>query len=845
MDTKALEKFCPWARTELIDAVGRRCARFGLDDAGRADAGPESDVVGGRVLAAAERAQRAALYARVESEGWETFCEREAYGWFNRLVAIRYMEVRGFLPCRVRMLSAQDGSFDPECLRMLGELDLPGLDVPAALRLSVEGRAEDAYRMVLVAQCNQLAAALPDVFGAVSAADALTLPDGLLLAGEHNVLYHLVADVPEDAWADVEALGWSYQFYNSERKDDFFNSKRKAAPEDIAPATQLFTPEWIVRYMVENSLGRLWMLNHPQSQLRDRMAYYIEPEADAAEDFLRVSSPEDITVCDPACGSGHILSYAFELLMAMYEEMGYRERDAASLILEKNLSGMEIDPRAAQIASLVLAMRAREHDRRFLTRQEAPKADITVLQSVPLAEGDLTLCGTKLPQALQHLGELGSLLAPSEEDVQNLRTELDRCKGDLLDNGRANRVAEALNMCESLARRFDVVVANPPYMGSNNFNEFMSKWVKANYPDVKAELCCCFISRALSLAKSGGMISMVTMQSWLFSDTYKAMRLNLLGSNGVLNMIHIGSRGFDSISGEIVSTTAFVIQAEGDPHAKGLYFKLTDFQGEHDKSVAFRNALGVSNSPLKFKASYSDFSQIDSCPVAYWASASLLNAFSALQPLSDYSLPLQGLATTNNDLFLRNWWEVALARSSFSSETRKDALASKKAWFPHCKGGSFRKWYGNRELLINWENDGKDLYKLITERYGSPSKRIVNAGSYFKCGVTYSDVSTGAFSCRFTSNATFDVTGPVLIASGNQLYALLACLNSSSFQEFLLISSPGLHYKNGVLANLPAPIDDASARVELLCCAKDALGISKCDYDSFETSWDFKRHPLL
>lgn len=403
MDTKALEKFCPWARTELIDAVKRRCARYGLDDAGRAEAGSDSDVVGGRVLDPAERAQRAALYACVDAEGWDAFCEREAYGWFNRLVAIRYMEVRGFLSCRVRMLSAQDGSFDPECLRSLGELDLPGLDVAAALRLSVDGRPDDAYRMVLVAQCNQLADVLPDVFGHVGDADALTLPDGLLLRGEHDVLYHLVADVPEDAWSDVEALGWSYQFYNSERKDEFFKSKRKARPEDVAPATQLFTPEWIVRYMVENSLGRLWMLNHPESSLRERMEYYIEPDAEH-EDFIRVSSPEEIAVCDPACGSGHILSYAFELLVAMYEEVGYREREIPELILSKNLAGMEIDPRAAQIASLALAMRAREHDRRFLTRDGSARADITVLESVPLTTDDLTLCGKKLPEALAHLG---------------------------------------------------------------------------------------------------------------------------------------------------------------------------------------------------------------------------------------------------------------------------------------------------------------------------------------------------------------------------------------------------------------------------------------------------------
>ncbi|MEE1373307.1 MAG: DNA methyltransferase, partial [Parolsenella sp.] len=402
MDTKELEKFCPWARRELIKAVDLRCRLFALDPNGLATTPADSDVLGSRVLSAQEKSRRIRLAERIDAHGYDVFCQEEAYAWFNRFVAIRYMELHDYLPCRMRMLSsASDGSFDPDCIRQAADLDLPGLDTTEILKLMTTGEDEEIFRRVIIAQCNELANCLPEVFGRVDAADALTLPNGLTSTGDRSFLYHLVNDIPESAWGDVEVLGWMYQFYNAELKDAFFKSKRKASAADIAPATQLFTPEWIVRYMVENSLGRLWILNRPDSRLRERMEYYIEPD-EAHEDFIRIESPEDITLCDPACGSGHILSYAFELLYAIYEECGYTAREIPELILTKNLSGYEVDPRAAQIASLMLALRAREHDRRFFTRDV--RADVRVLESVPLEEGETDL-PKKLAEELSHLGE--------------------------------------------------------------------------------------------------------------------------------------------------------------------------------------------------------------------------------------------------------------------------------------------------------------------------------------------------------------------------------------------------------------------------------------------------------
>uniref|UniRef100_UPI003077C3DB DNA methyltransferase n=1 Tax=Parolsenella catena TaxID=2003188 RepID=UPI003077C3DB len=421
MDTKELEKFCPWARRELIDAVDLRCRLFALDPDGLAANPADSDAVAGHVLSPQEKAQRAKLAERIGTRGYDAFCQEMAYTWFNRFAAIRFMEIHGYLPSYVRMFSnSEDGSFRPDSISCAADLDLPGLDKTEILNLMVKGDDEEVFRRVIVAQCNELAECLPEVFGQVDDADALTLPDGLLNSSEHSVLYHMVEDIPEEVWDDVEVLGWMYQFYNAQLKDEFFKAKRKASAADIAPATQLFTPEWIVRYMVENSLGRLWMLNRPDSHLRDRMEYYIEPDADH-EDFIRVESPEDITLCDPACGSGHILSYAFELLYAIYEECGYISREIPELILTKNLSGYEIDPRAAQIASLVLALRAREHDRRFFRRDV--RADVRVFESVPLEEGETGL-PKKLAEELSHLGEIGSLLVPTDEDMEAIRAEL-------------------------------------------------------------------------------------------------------------------------------------------------------------------------------------------------------------------------------------------------------------------------------------------------------------------------------------------------------------------------------------------------------------------------------------
>lgn len=822
MDTKELEKFCPWARRELIDAVDLRCRRFALDPDGLAANPADSDVVAGRVLSPQEKAQRAKLAERVTARGYDAFCQEMAYTWFNRFAAIRFMELHGYLPSYVRMFSnSEDGSFRPDSISCAADLDLPGLDKTEILNLMVKGDDEEVFRRVIVAQCNELAECLPEVFGQVDDADALTLPDGLLNSSEHSVLYHMVEDIPEEVWDNVEVLGWMYQFYNAELKDAFFKAKRKATAADIAPATQLFTPEWIVRYMVENSLGRLWMLNRPESHLRERMEYYIEPDANH-EDFIHMESPEDITLCDPACGSGHILSYAFELLYAIYEECGYIAREIPELILTKNLSGYEVDPRAAQIASLVLALRAREHDRRFFRRDV--RADVRVLESVSLEEGETGL-PKKLAEELSHLGEIGSLLVPTDEDMDAIRTELVSRAGDLFAAATKGGLEGALETCEALRRRFDVVVANPPYMGSSSFNPFMSGWVKKNYPDVKNDLCTCFIERVLSLAVGDGFSALVTSDTCMYLSSFEALRNKLIDENTLLSLID--TRGTNAHPDVFDANAVWVLQNGHHNGYEGAYFKLNHRISEKD--TALLEAIKNPACGWFYRRDASTFHQIPGSPIAYWASEGLLNAFSEGQPIRNYfTATVKGIFTGDNARFLRHWHEIN--SSSINNE-----------WRPYAKGGPFRKWYGNIEYVVNWQDDATELRSF--EGSGLSASRYFGSPTY-----TWSKISSSYAAFRRNDGSVFfDDASPAFVFAPNEELGkcrYLAFANSSISAAALSLIAPTLNYQTGDVGNLPV-LDMEPEVNSINRLTESSIAISKRDYDSLETSWDFKRSPLL
>ena len=829
MDTKTLEKFCPWARNRLMEAVDLRCRRYGLTDDARAANPADSDVVNGTVLTAAEKSQRATLYARIEECGYTHFLEEMAYTWFNRFAAIRYMELHDYLPSRVRMLSCTaDGSFHPDCLRVASELELPGLDKVRVFDLMDAADDEGLFRLILLAQCNELADALPEVFAYLGAADELMLPDGLLRTGENDVLYNLVMDIPEETWQDVEVLGWMYQFYNSERKDDFFKAKRKASADDLAPATQLFTPKWIVQYLVENSLGRLWMLNNPDSHIRDQMKYFIAPD-DEHEDFIRISGPEDITFCDPACGSGHILSYAFELLYAMYEERGYRPSEIPELILEKNLTGFEIDERAAQIASLVLAMRAREHDRRFLKRDVT--ARIHVFQSVDCEGADLP---KSVSEQLEHLGEIGSLVKLTEKDLDSIHAFAQEAGTSLLDS----KLSESLRAIEpalhAISDRYDVVVANPPYMGSSSFNPFMSSWIKKSYPEEKGDLCTCFIELISQMKTMGGSAGIAATNSWMFLSSYEVSRKKILGSNDISSLVQLSVHGFKGIAAQVFAFTLISKQEDG---YKGSYIRLNDF--DHHSLQAQKTLEAISNPTCGwfYRADASTFHDIPGTPIAYWTNKAIRDAFKYGCPLHRLVSMSSGLKTGDNDRFLRHWWEA-----SRRDECLDDIDALDVRW-RHCnKGGDYRKWSGNNEYIVHWGGDGSPFLSNAVQE-----NRSVNGLPDYALespSVTWSKITSGPCSFRYKGVSSLPETaGPSMYANEAILDALLGLLNSSVSSELLSFLSPTLNCNPKEIGLIPVIGDYSDHYVEDVVNRLKAL--SENDWDINELSWNYQRNSLV
>lgn len=841
MDDSAIRNYCTWARNVLRDEVMRRCAIYGIAEKPAAPA--DADAVGGRVLTDDEKRQRRELLEEVRRDGLDRAVERAAYTWFNRIAAIRFMEVNDRLPSRTRLLSANDGSFRPQALQEPLSVDIEGLDRAEVARLVQEGDDEATFRCLLLAQCHELAECMPGVFERVGAAMELLLPDGLLR--EDGVVERMVDGIPEADWTEgVEIVGWMYQYYNQERKDEYFASKRKATADDIAPATQLFTPEWIVRYLVENSLGRLWMLNFPESRLKDSMEYYIDPGEDHEEDFLRIGSLEDITFCDPCCGSDHILVYAFDLLARMYEERGYSRREIPRLVLEKNLTGIEIDRRAGQLASFALAMKACEYDRRFLSRGVRPS--VTVLEPVRFGEGelagtDLLAEGHDLLDAFDHLDEVGSLYMPAEGDLALVESAIE-AKRDPENMFASHTVAELETMkseLELLTRRFLTVVTNPPYLG--NFNSWMSKWVKVNYPDEKADLCVCFINRGFHFADNKGYLAEITMQSWMFLNSYKAMRNKLLKTQSIISMAHIGARGFDAIGGEVVSTTATVFIGDKLQNS-GTYIRLVDGMGEDEKSSQYCEAIHNHDCGWFYKAHQSDFASIPGSPIAYWASEGLRAAFKGALLSADCDTK-KGLATSDNDRFLRIWWEVSDSKFTYRCASNEESKTNGFKWFPHNKGGAFRKWYGNRDYVINWENDGYEIRNFVDEN-GKLRSRPQNLGYNFTKALTWSKITTGDFSARMCDGGfLFDDAAAICHHSSTEhLHYVLGFLNSPVCAAALAVLNPTLNVQIGDIGNLPIVTSDVNS-VETLVSKN--ISLSKADWDSFETSWDFQIHPLV
>ena len=816
MNDSALKNFCTWARVELINGVEAQMVRYGITDPAPDPAG--SQTINGQPLSPLEVEQRDELLRLQTAESHDALRDRAAYTWFNRIVAVRFMEARGWLPSCMRMLSRADGSHGSEAVENALDVEISTADPERVAELKMAGSDEPLWRYLFVAQSEELADCLPGVFERVGGAMELLLPQGLMMAD--SVVGKLNAVLADEDWREgVTVLGWMYQYYNADVKDEFFKSKRKAAAADIAPATQLFTPEWIVRYMVENSLGRLWMLNNPGSSLRERMEYYIEPDEEH-EDFIRISSPEEITLCDPACGSGHILVYAFELLFHMYEERGYREREIPELILTKNLAGMEIDSRAAQIAELALAMCAREHDRRFFRR--GVRADVTVLSSIPLGEDELP-GNKKLAEELSHLGEIGSLLNPSEDEIDELKAAAASCSDDLFAATAKTKLESAAAICEKLSRRFTCTVANPPYMGSSSFNPFMSKWIKKNYPDVKSDLFSSFVVRMFKFAKDHGECGVMSPFVWMFIGSYEKLRNEIINDRTLTSLIQLEYSGFAGATVPICSYTFHNSFIKG---YKGGYVRLSDFVGAAAQAPKALEAIQNPDCGWFYRRDAEAFRQIPGTPIAYWLGKGANGSFEVGRPLAKIAKTRKGMFTGNNDLFLRQWYEVSASLIDIDYKF-------------YSKGGPYRRWYGNRDYVVRWKDDGKEIKAF-------PGSGNINESDYFRSCLCWSLITSGDISFRAlnTDEYVMGDAGPACYPNPEMYWYLLGLLNSSAIQLLSKAINPTLNWSAGVVGSFPVVSSRESSDGVKSLVVKQVVE-SEADWDSFETSWDFKRNPLV
>lgn len=845
MNDTAIKNYCIWARNELIAGVEARMRLYGVAE-GAEPAG--ATAVGGRALSPEETEWRDVLLRAAAEEGLEHLRDRAAYTWFNRIAAVRYMEVHDFLPSRVRMFTrpAADGSWElgSQAVDEALDVEIEGADPARVAELKQAGEDGPLFRYLFLAQCAELSGCLPGVFQPVDACMALLLPANLMDAD--GVIGRMVGDIPEEDWENVLLLGWMYQYYNAERKAEVDAAVKKGAKveaNDLAPKTQLFTPDWIVRYMVENSLGRLWMLNNPQSHLREQMAYYIESDAEH-EDYIHISSPEDITFCDPACGSAHILAYAFELLVQMYLERGYPEREIPELILTKNLSGMEIDPRAGQFASLVLAMCSREHDRRFFKR--GVSANILTLQPVAFEEGDLPegcALAKKRPllDALAHLDEVGSLLAPNSTDLAAIREAIELCGGlqsGLFAGNTREKLKVALANCEALASKFSCVVANPPYLGSSSFDSFMSKWIKKNYADVKSDLCTCFISRIFSLTEEAGLAGLATSNSWMFLSSYENLRQQLVTTKTIDSLVQLSVHGFHGIAAQVCT---FVIRNKHVAGYRGGYIRLNDFDHWSLQEGKTLEAIRDPECGWFYRRDAEAFRQIPGTPIAYWFGQGARFSFKEGLPLSAISSLAQGLKCGDTDLFVRCWFEC-----SYRDILGVAGNPSRVKWHFMLDGGDYRKWSGNQTDVVNWSDDGYEI-KTNRDKNGKVRARVQNERFYHRNGtLTWSALTSGPISVRACSdNSLCGGAGYYIVPNDQEeRFFILGLLNSSTAQYLKLGLSQTLNNEVGDLKRIPVCGQDSSSD-EIAEIVQESYLASGSDWDSFETSWNFKRHPLV
>lgn len=871
MNKNAIKKFATEARLELISRVSQRALKYGISD--KEVGNPNDDSVGGHLLSSTEKKQRAALIAQIKEKGYEQVMEEVAYTWFNRFSALRFMEVNGYLPSHVRVFTDEENNFKPQIISEAIHLELDGLDMEKVYAYKEANDNDELYKYLLITQCNALNSVLPGMFQKIADYTELLFPDNLLREG--SVVQQMIELIPEDDWKDaVQIIGWLYQYYNSEKKDDVFAALKKnvkITKENIPAATQLFTPDWIVRYMVENSLGRLWLEGHPdvKEQLlpteeeqsayaagnRDpedtKWHYYLEeaeqePEVQAQLAEIRKEyaalTPDQLKVIDPCSGSGHILAYMFDVLMQIYESYGYTTREAVASIVENNLYGLDIDDRAAQLAYFAVMMKARQYDRRFFSRDiqphvyaiaESNHVDSFALEYFCNGDAKLKKAMDTIISELHDAKEYGSIITVSQQEWSALYDRFAEITEDI-NMSRETALRELLplvQVAEALVQKYDAVVTNPPYMGASGMGAKLSDYVKKNYPDSKSDLFACFIEYGNQMAVKHGYNCMVTMQSWMFLSSFEKMREKVLRIKSITNLMHMENM----VMGIAFGTAVTIFRNDYVTGYKGTYnqIKLQDI--ENDKPRVFpvlENRFA--------QTSTDNFSKIPGSAVAYWVSEAMLSIFAECDRMGAFAEGRKGLVTGNDDLYLKLWHEVCM--DNFSVFGGYDNTK----WKPCNKGGNYRKWYGNNDYIVNWGTEGKEL---ANHRWpdGRQRSSLRNSSYFFKEGLTWTYITSGTKCFRYYPEGfAFAGTGPGLFPKNNvNLWYILAYTNSIVFDRLLkLIGSSTISLESGEVERAPIRIESQKLP-EINKLAKSNTTLAKTDWDSFETSWDFVTHPFI
>ncbi|MCB2287641.1 BREX-1 system adenine-specific DNA-methyltransferase PglX [Clostridium algidicarnis] len=899
MDKNKIKSFAIWARRNLIGAVSERANRIGvtenkIEESVAVQGGFKLE--GNDEIFKLSKDHREKLVREVNEKGFEQVMEEVAYTWFNRFMGLRYMEVNEYLPTGVRVLSSEvEGKTEPDVLTRVSEvIDELNLKSEYIYELLDSGKTEDreeAYKHILVRQCNELGKIIPQMFEKISDYTELLLPDNLLEEG--SVIRKMVEDIVEEDWKEeVEIIGWMYQYYISEKKDEVFAALKKnvkITKENIPAATQLFTPKWIVKYMVENSLGRLWLekLEGDSEQagvgsgqwavisdeLKSKWKYYLEEaeqEPEGEEELKKIREehsklkPEDIKVLDTCMGSGHILVYAFDVLYEIYKTAGYSEREIPRMILQNNLYGLDIDDRAAQLASFALIMKARSFNRRLFRDIERESLELnlcSIQESNSLGREEIDYFCTlgkgldsyELRNAMEYLcetftdaKEYGSILEVKRINFQVLKDRLYQleCEYELTfaDNRKIllEKLPVIIKQAEIMSRKYEVCATNPPYMGNKGINDKIKNYIEDKYKDVKGDLFSVYMKRNIEYTKKYGNLGFMTPMVWMFLSSYEELRDLVTNHNSIMSLVHLEYSAFE----EATVPLCLVTLKNSNKYKNGVYIRLTDFVGgmeiQHKK---YLECVDNSKCDFRYINNSKNFCLIPGNPIAYWASNKIIDIFSKEKSLEYFAEPRQGMATSDNNRFLRSWWEIENKKIGFSIKSNDEAINSTKKWFPYNKGGEFRKWYGNNEFLLNWENDGQEVKSYAAKLYKSYTRTIKNIPYYFKEGITYTFISSSSFGVRYSSSGfIFDVAGSTIFPENKYIRYLLAFLCSKLSYEFLKMQNPTLNFQVGNIKKLPL-IMEKSEFIDTL--TDENIYISKKDWDSFETSWDFKIYPLL